>query len=77
MWWLYIIIFVVGFIVGTIFVIAKAPIMGTMYIDMDSRDDKDIARIIWERTLEEITKNGLAMVKIVKKHNLSSLDELR
>ena len=77
MWWLYLIVFILGLFIGTIFVIARCPIMGTIYLDLNSRDDKDIARITFERSFEEIQKHGLAMIKVEKRNNLSSFDQLR
>lgn len=74
MWWLYLIVFIVGVFFGMTFMLAKVPPIGTLYIDMNSKEDKDIARIVFDKSLEEISKYGLMTVKIEKKSGLSSFD---
>lgn len=76
MWWLYLIVLIVGIFIGMIFILAKLPIIGTLYVDMDSKDDKDIARIIFDKTLEEISRYNIMSIKIEKKKGLSSFDGL-
>ena len=74
MWWLYIIAVVAGFFVSLAFVLIGTPVIGTMYIDMDSRDEKDIARIVFSKPLEEIAGYSITFVKVEKKSGLSSFD---
>ena len=74
MWWLYLIIGVAAFFLGIVFVISTCPTLGTLYIDLNSKDDKDVARVIFDKTLEESSRYGLMFIRIKKQDNLSSLD---
>ena len=74
MWWLYLIAFAVGAFLGMCFILAKLPAVGTLYVDMESNDDKDIARIVFDKPFDYILRYGLMTIKIERKSNLSSFD---
>ena len=74
MWWLYLIAFAVGVFLGIVFILAKLPALGTLYIDMNSNNDKDIARMVLDKSFEEASNYRLMIVQIKKHNNLSSFD---
>ena len=74
MWYWYLIVGVVSFIFGMIAILLICPSCGTLFIDMNSRNDKDIARFIFEKPIENISEYRVMTLKIVKKDGLSSID---
>lgn len=74
MWWLYILIGIIGVFLGILTVAMGISTIGTLYVDLNAKDDKDIARFIFDFGLDEIAGKGLVFVRIKRKEGLSSLD---
>lgn len=67
------IIFAIGVIFGIILVCAFVRKLGTFQVDLKASDEEDIARFIFDKTLEEAVGRQLWFVSVEKKEGLKSI----
>ena len=76
MWYLYVIAAIGGFLFAFVVIAMSLKYLGTLVIDINSRNDRDIARFVFDTPLDEARKHGLMLVKIEETKNGNSLSSM-